>query len=934
MEYCTMTYPILKTKLAIPPAKSQHVLRQRLNEMLLSYSHYKLTLISAPAGFGKTTALKEWIHSHKIDAAWITLDEGDNTSSRFWTHFIASFQTICSSKGKSASGKINSVSSSFQSVLSELLNEIHETEQDFFLVLEDYHLITNDQIHNDLMFFIDNMPSSIHLFLCTRIDPPIALGRLRVLGELKEIRTVDLRFTSDEARLYLNEVMKLGLDDDDITILEERSEGWIAGLQLAALSIQSQKDKKRFISSFKGSHNFITTYLFEEVFLNQPEHIKSFLLKTTILERMTADLCDAVTEGKDSHMILQKLVSENLFIVQLDNEGKYYRYHQLFSDFLLKHLSNTKPKEVTALHEKACQWFTKNKFEYEAIHHAMAANNLEKAAKLIENYGMTAFYHGEGKAIANWIHQIPRNVIKSSPLLCIIQSMVLFSEKMPGYPEKVERYLDNAEKILSQSEDDGSTGEQIERYNLNYIRATIETLRANLLRENCSQPEMIMEASSKALTLTPDDDYELKCINLVNIVLGHLANENLQTAYQLLDQNEMIAQSCNSHSFFILFRYFKAWIAFSEGRLHKAESICRATIEYIHDRGEISKNQQSVEGIIHLCIGSVMLEWNRVAEARQELAMGIQQIEGNKAFQSILSDGYASLARLAFVEKSEELKFQSIIEKIERLDPFLPGANKYAAALKIRFLLDKNNDHSVYLRSAEELTQKLGIHFDQNKKSGDHRNGLKWNRAAQFSLIRLCIKQNIFFQKVSPIIDFQEAEQFLRCQVQLSEEKGHRSTVVEVRILQALLYSSIGKVDTSIVALEKALTIAEPEGYIRIFLDEGEIMGKLLAEMVKRGRCINYAGKLLRLIDNDRDLQKRPKTLVSSSPSYELIEPLSKREVEVLRLLSTGMSNQETADKLFIARNTIKRHVNNIYGKLAVGNRIQAIHRAKEIEII
>ncbi|RJP81355.1 MAG: hypothetical protein C4522_05555 [Desulfobacteraceae bacterium] len=931
-----MTYRILKTKLSIPPVKSQQVLRQRLNILLDSVYNHKLTLVSAPAGFGKTTALKEWIHTHAIDAAWISLDEGDNNASRFWNYMIACFQKINSEIGKSTFEIINSLSmTSFQSALTELLNELLEAKTDLILVLDDYHLIKNHQIHADLMFFIDNMPPAIRLIISTRTDPPMTMGRLRVLGELKEIRTNDLRFTSDETRSYLNEIMKLSLSKTEIEILEKRAEGWITGLQLAALSIQSGKDKKSFISSFKGSHSFVTTYLFEEVFLNQPEDIKTFLLKTSILERMTGELCDSVTDGNSSHSILQNLAAANLFIISLDDEGQYYRYHQLFSDFLGKQLLNTFPNDIPVLHDKASSWFEKNNFVHEAIHHALAANNLQKAASLIEGYGMRAFYHGKGAEIAGWIYKIPDSIIQSRPYLCIIQSMVLMSEKMPGFSKKVEQCLDTAETILLQSNNKKITENVDGQHDYSYMRATIETLRANLLREKCGLPERIMEASGRALNLTQDDYLELKCINLVNMVIGYLSKEDLKTAYHILDKNESITQCCDSHSFFILFRYFKAWIALTEGRLYEAASICRNTLDYIHGYEGNSETSEAVEGIIHICLGSVMLEWNKIAEAREELLMGIRLIEGIKSLRNILADGYASMTRLLMNENTEDRNFQYFIEKIKSFAPFLPGANEYAASFKIRFLLKQSKDNSIHLRSIEDLIKRNQLSIDGDISIADHRNGLKWKRAVQLSLIRFYIHQNILLSERPPAFIAHKAEQFLHDQIQHSEQKGQLLAVIEIRILQSLLYFSIGKSEMAMLELKKALAHGEPEDCIQLFVDEGEIMGKLLAEIIKKGGNIEYAGKLLRMIDKCNGRSKQPtKRLVTASPSYKLVEPLSKREVEVLRLISTGMSNQEAADKLFIARNTVKRHVSNIYGKLDVTSRIQAIHRAKENNII
>lgn len=440
-----MNIPILATKLYIPPSRSTFVLRSRLIERLNEGLHRKLTIISASAGFGKTTLVREWLTACGRPAAWLSLDKGDNDSTRFLTYFVAALQTISANIGEGLLGVMQSPQPpSTESILTALLNEITTIPDDFVLVLDDYHVIDTKLVDNALTFLIEYLPPNMHLVIATREDPHIPLARLRARAQLNELRITDLRFSNSEAAGFLNRVMGLNLSSEDIALLENRTEGWIAGLQLAAISLQGHKDSNNFIKSFTGSHHFVLDYLMEEVLLQQPESIQTFLLRTSILDRLCGPLCDAVLRisglGQER---LEYLEHANLFICPLDNERRWYRYHHLFADFLRQRLlqiisSSTGDEGLAELHIRASAWYEDNGLEIEALHHAVTANDVERAAILVEGKGMPLHYRGAVAPVLNWLESQPTTVLDARPSLWVMYtSALLFANRLTGIEKEI-----------------------------------------------------------------------------------------------------------------------------------------------------------------------------------------------------------------------------------------------------------------------------------------------------------------------------------------------------------------------------------------------------------------------------------------------------------------------------------------------------------------
>src|SRR5438270_5426411 len=430
-----MPTPILATKLYIPRLRPNVVSRSRLIERLNEGLHRKLTLIAAPAGFGKTTLVSAWVAGCDRQVAWLSLDEGDNDPTRFLTYLVAALQTIAPTIGEGVSGVLQSPQPPpTASILTALLNEITTIPDHFVLVLDDYHVLDAKPVDHALTFLLEHLPPQMHLVIATREDPPLPLARLRAGGYLTEVRAVDLRFTPSEAAAFLNQVMGLPLSAEDIALLSRRTEGWIAGLQLAAISMQGQKDTTSFIKSFTGSHHFVLDYLVEEVLQQQPESIQTFLLRTSILDRLCGSLCDAVllNPSVSGQATLESIEHANLFLVPLDNERRWYRYHQLFADLLRQRLhqrsaSSTGDEvgDVAELHRRASQWYEDNGLEIEAFHHAVAANDVERAERLIEGEGMPLQFRGAVTAILNWLESLPTTVLNARPWLWVRSATLL-----------------------------------------------------------------------------------------------------------------------------------------------------------------------------------------------------------------------------------------------------------------------------------------------------------------------------------------------------------------------------------------------------------------------------------------------------------------------------------------------------------------------------
>ena len=886
-----MPTPILATKLYIPRLRPHVVIRPRLIERLNEGLHRKLTLISAPAGFGKTTLASAWVASCDRQVAWLSLDEGDSDPTRFLTYLVAALRTIAANIGEGVLGVLQSPQPTHQpptaSILTALLNEITTIPDNFVLVLDDYHVIDAKPIDHALTYLVEHLPPQMHLAIATREDPPLPLARLRVGGHLTELRAVDLRFTPSEAAAFLNQVMGLNLSAQDIAALETRTEGWIAGLQLAAISMQGHKDTISFIKCFTGSHHFVLDYLVEEVLQQQPESVQNFLLRTSILDRMSGPLCDAVlldatTSGQET---LEYLERANLFIVPLDNERRWYRYHHLFADLLRQRLHQSTASSpgderdgVAELHRRASQWYEDNGLEIEAFHHAVAANDVERAERLIEGKGMPLQFRGAMISVLNWLESLPTTILDARPSLWVTYASAL---TMTGQPiSNVEEKLQAAEAALQETEPDDKIRD---------LAGHIAAIRA-MLAVPANQVETIIAQSRRALEyLHPN-----------NLPVRATAHWTLGYAYQLQGDRAAASQA------------YTEVISLSQASGNIMVTIAATTClgQVQEAENQLSLAAESYWRVLQLAgdppwpaaceaylgLARVCYQWNDLEAAEQhgqqsfQLAMQMESVDTPAACGVFLAR-----LKLARGDVASATALLAKAEQFVRQHNFVHWMPEVAAVQVLTLL------HQGHLAAAAHLAQTHGLPLSQAR---------------------------VHLAQGDPSAALAVLESW-RGQM---EAKGWQDERLKVMVLQAVALQAHGEKDKAVQLLGDALTLAEPGGFIRIFVDEGPPMAHLLSEAEALGMMPDSIGKLLALFKAEE--QKREDTSSLPPPAQPLLEPLSRRELEVLHLMAQGLSNQEMCERLFLALDTVKGHNRKIFDKLQVQRRTEAVARARELGLL
>jgi LuxR family maltose regulon positive regulatory protein len=874
-----MAMPLLTTKLYIPTVRPELVSRPRLIERLNAGLHRKLTLISAPAGFGKTTLLSEWAAGCQRPVAWLSLDEGDSDPARFFTYLIAALQRVDPGIGQGAQAMMQSSQPPPPEVLlTALINDIAAASQPFILVFDDYHLITALPIHQLLAFLLGHQPPQIHLVIATREDPPLPLSRLRARGQTVEIRQADLRFTPEETADFLRRVTQADLLSADVAALQQRTEGWIAGLQLVALSIRGQDDVSRLVQSLTGSHRYILDYLMDEVFQQQPADVQDFLLRTSILDRFTAALCDAVAERDDSHKVLLALGQANLFIVPLDQSRQWYRYHRLFADLLRHRLHIALEDQVPCLHQRASQWYEAEGFPADAVQHALAGSDWEQAVTLILDISETMLKRGEVVTLLGWFQALPDEVVLANPRLCYEYSWPLI---LSDQIDAAEPYLARAEQVALENEITPLLGE-------------IAIAKAHIARARGDNAQVI-ELSEQALSLLPQDELSGRSIVAVNLGLAQWYRGRLAEAEQALLEAQRAGRGSGNE-----YVRWTAVLFLSRIQTARGQS-CQAAESY---RQMIEKGGQlPIVGLAHYDLGRLSYEWNDLETAADHLQRGIEIVRrgGSVEFEA---GGYAALA---FIKQAQgdSAAAQAALQRADRLlekPGISPSPRLYTLASHVAVALGQGD-----LDAASRVVER----FPKLEEAGSFPDYL----LLMLAQARVLLAQG---QRAAAM----EHLETLRA---IASQAGWQSTVTQARALQALAAPTP---EEAHAFLTEALTLAEPEGYVRTFVDAGEPMAELLREAAARKVAPDYVKKLLRAFDAS---EAHPPPPAVAQP---LIEPLSDRELDVLRLLADGQTNQEIALALFISVNTVKTHLKNIYGKLGVNNRREATVQAKKLGLI
>jgi LuxR family maltose regulon positive regulatory protein len=910
---------LLVTKLYIPSLVATHVARPRLFQLLDEGLRLgrRLTLISTPAGYGKTTLIAEWIHRQKLPAAWISLDEGDNDPVRFFSYLIAAIRTV-----KPEVGDLSPIhfppGESYEGVLVPLVNELAKVKEPLLLVLDDYHTIHAQPIHDALAFLIENLPPNVHIFMASRADPPLPIARLRARGQLLELRLGDLRFTAEETATFINLVMGLSLSPEDITALDSRTEGWAAGLQLAALALQASDPERQstsgFVRSFTGSNRYVLDYLVEEVLQRQPETVQTFLLHTSILDRFCGSLCEAVTpvgewraerdqllstlqSPTSARQILEYLDRSNLFIVPLDDRREWYRYHRLFADLLSQRLSLTQPGIKPGLHRRASEWYEQHQFMDGAIQHAFAGGDTRRAAELIEAAAEATLMRSEMATFMGWVAQLPELELQDRPNLIVYRALALIWNGAPL--EVIEASLaipERGETLLSGKE---------------------APLRA-FIAINQGQIALARDYSRQALELIPESDLLLRGLADLMQAMCYMVAGDVQIGVQLLEKAVITNRKTGNLMVAVLVLYQLAELRHKEGKLRQALVLYRQALELASDK---DGRYLPIAGRALAGLGEIAREWNDLEAAQRYILEGNELTE--KWSQVGAFDGYLALVQIRQSQGDVDGAGQAvnILRKIARQFDMSEVDDLVVDLVEARLWIARGE-----LLAAHQWARQRGlegVHLTKANVEADHIISVRLRKYELLVLARLWLEEG----------RNDEALQVLDQQLAQLDKIDRPVLTIETELLRAMAFQAKRETAKALLALEHALSLAEPEGFVRIFIDEGEKMQALLrsarSKLMKKTLAA-FVEKLLLAFTT----QAVAPGLVLAPQTGVLIEPLSERETEVLHLLPSSLSSREMADELYISVHTLRSHVKSIYEKFGVHSRYEAIVRAQELDLL
>jgi len=896
-----MVVSLLQTKLFVPSPWTELIPRPRLIKRL--DERRRLTLVSAPAGFGKTTLVGAWaealasVSPPPEKVAWLSLDAADDDPVRFWLYVIAALQTIHPNIGETSLAMLHAPQPPpVETVLTSLLNEAAALLDRVALVLDDYYLIGAPPIHEALAFLLDHLPPQMRLIILTRADPPLPLARLRVRSQLVELRAADLRFTTSETAAFLGQVMGLDLAADDVAALEARTEGWIAALKLAAIALlalpspQDRGDVRNFISTFAGSHHYIVDFLVQEVLNCQPVEVREFLLKTSILERLSGPLCDALTGHTDGHATLEALERANLFVVPLDDQRHWYRYHHLFADMLRSHLYRIWPDQVLELKQRASEWHERQGSLEEAILYALAGQDFGRAAVLIQRYAPTMLAQGRVAGLSTWIDALPGDALAANPELELAYIWSLFFEfefeQMKARLECVEQRLTSETSIS--------------------VRGELALVRGVIARLN-GQVDRSILLFKHALEQLPPTDALLCGRSWLHLGLAYLNTDVDQAEQALLQACASFEAAASMHGLLAAY-YFLASIQMMRGSLHRAAATCRKALLI----AELLPHLPAA-GYAYVAMGEVLYEQNDLERALSYLTQGAELAERGGHAETLVKAALA-LAR-CHRARGEWTAAQRCIDQFDQAARHMPPS-----ALPLHPVTDEQ----VRLWLAQGQVHKAVdcIYVDTEACA---------RIPVQLRLIHQLVRTRL------DIVQHKSADALLLLNpiLQTAQSAGMARLVLQALSLRALALYAEGRADRAIDVLGRALKMAEPGGYVRTFVDEGRRMLPLLHAFRRRchdDRLWEYADHLIASFGPPPTSE--PVETHSQSGHRSLIEPLSERELEVLRLLAEGKSNREIGDALFIAVGTVKKHLSNIFGKLEVQNRTECAARARELGLV
>ena len=887
-----MTAPLLETKFHLPTTHGRLVARTRLGDQIRRATTATLTLVSAPAGFGKTTVMSEFAtHSDAARVAWLSLEPTDDDPVTFWTYVVEALERAAPGAGNSAGAIIAGGQGTIGAALTTLLNGLAGIETDVVLVLDDVHVIESAAVHGQLAYVLEHLPARAHVVIGTRADPPIPMARLRARGRLVEIRANDLRFSPDEAARYL-ETMGLSLADVDVATLDARTEGWIAALQLAALSLQGRSDPSEFIDAFAGDDRYIVDYLVEEVLRRQPPRIRDFLLKTSILTRFTAPLADAVTGQDGGQATIDALDRGNLFLVALDDQRRWYRYHHLFAGVLQSHLGADHPDEIPMLHRRASDWFESQGGLGEAVEHTLRSGDAEHAATLIELAVPEASRLRRESTIVRWMASIPPEVVARRPVLAVAYAgSILSLNEVAG----VDDLLTVAERQLAETAD----RVVVDQAEFDRLPAMIELYRGALAKIQGDLEGNVAHAR-RVLELVGERDHLGRGGAAAFLGLAYWEMGDLDEGYRWYGVGMAELEKAGRITDLVGGAIVWADIRLAQGRLDEAEQ------HYLDGLALANRSRPPLRGAtdMHTGLADIAYQRGQIAEAADHLDLG-RRLGDEMAFPR---DPYRSRvvrARVLQAEGDLDGAF-ALLDQAERLyvSEFSPDVRP-VAAIRARLLV-AHGRHAA-----------ARVWADRAALSA--RDALTYvHEYEHTTLARLLVAESAGGDATALATALDLLDRLLA-----AAEAGHRNgSRLEILVVQALARDAAGDTAGALAALDAAITLAEPQGYVRVFLDEGRAMTRLLKAAAKRPNASSYLQALARVASPD------PRR---TTVQKDLVEALSERELEVLRLLRSELDGPAIADELVVSLNTMRTHTKNIYAKLGVGSRRAAVRRAEEL---
>ena len=884
---------LLATKLRIPPQPQHGVQRARLiNALERGTLHYKVVLLSAPAGYGKTTLLSQWAFASRCPVAWLSLNEEDNDLERFLRYLLAGWETVQPGVSESRLGLLlEAMSPDIEAVLAAFINAADDVPDHIAFVLDDYHLIEDPAIHTALTFLLDHLPPALHFVLAGRREPPLPLARYRAHQELMQFGAEDLNFGPEEAQNFLNKTMGLDLAQDEMVRLHAQLEGWIAGLQLVALTLQQRlTGADKLVVS--GRHRFIADYLNEDVLAPLADNLRQFLLHTSILNRLCGPLCDAVTGMEDGQEMLELLERENLFLVPLDDSREWFRYHRLFADFLYEELKHHHPDEVTESHRRAARWYLENKLPEQAFQHAVDGDDVELVLRIFERYVQAKLMGGEFRVLKRWLDSLPEAWHSDYPMIGFVRTgLLLFTGQLEACVRSVEEV---EQRLMSGERDD--TRPQLAR--VSAVRCSIACFQNDLARAETFADQAFQDL--------PNEDHFFRAIIYGSLGDTYRRNgrwEEAQECYlRLLDVIHGPAFRLQSvHVFGAL-----ADLDLRQGHLRNAAGYWKEALAAIRERENWGRLPLPLIGWVYIRMGELLYEWNELAKAWDHLSRGLERAELGGDVRAMIA-GYLMAGRLKLTEGDT----QAAAEYLERARPHVESA-------QFSHWISRFERFQLELWLAQDRLR-AAINWADAMLRDDALEGRPESEVAQLAIARVLIVKGDGPSVAGALV-------LLERLLQTAEEQGRMGVTVEVLALKALAQWRRGERPEAMTALERALRLAEPEDYVRRFADLGLPMARLLQEARSREVMPDYVEKLLAAYNAG--------SVLPGPTEQTLPEPLTHREQEVLELMAAGLTNREIAEELVISPGTVKKHAGNVYGKLGVHSRTGAAARARELDLL